>query len=577
MKDRVSNDIGVTEQFHSWDSINWKAVKKTVKNLRRRIYRATQDGQFNKVRSLMKLMLRSFSNLLLAVRRVTLENQGKKTAGVDGHKALTPEDRMDLVIDMLEYDLWKVKPTKRVYIPKANGKRRPLGIPTIRDRVAQAIVKNALEPSWEARFEANSYGFRLGRSTQDAIEQIWIRFAKGNDEWILDADIKGAFDNISHEYLLKTIGEVPGREMIKQWLKAGYVEMGQFHHTPSGTPQGGIISPLLANIALHGLGEFLTQFIVKRRYQSASGNGYTDTRDKYGFIRYADDFVVTARDKKDIDVILPYIQGWLKNRGLELNQEKTQIVHISDGFNFLGYNIRQYKGKTLTKPQKEKVISLLREIRGWVKAHPHATPEIIINHLNPIIRGWGNYYKTGVSKEVFEYADSKIWEILYKWALKKHLKRRKKWVARKYFQLKSKSGWKFQAKIEDRRGNPKTIQIVKLSEIPITRHIKVKGLASPDDPALTEYWKHRQTQHGKQRFAKDSKYYFVAERQGWKCPVCGEHLFNGEEIHTHHRVRVKDGGTDSIENLVHLHKTCHIAVHSGKRSGELSRLEPDNG
>lgn len=238
MKDRALTGIGFNGHVQDWSSINWKAVNKRVRNLRQRIYRATQNGQWNKVRSLMKLMLRSFSNLLLSVRKVTQENAGKKTAGIDSQVVLTPRKRVRLIHEMLEHSLWKVHPTKRVYIPKSRGKFRPLGIPTIKNRIAQTIVKNALEPSWEARFEANSYGFRPGRNTQDAIEQVFNRLGTGNDYWILDADIKGAFDNISHEYLLKTIGLTPGRELIKQWLKAGYVEMGRIHPTSSGTPSG---------------------------------------------------------------------------------------------------------------------------------------------------------------------------------------------------------------------------------------------------------------------------------------------------------------------------------------------------
>jgi RNA-directed DNA polymerase len=242
VKDRVLTDIGALGSLPEWTSINWKLVKKRIRNLRRRIYRATKQGLWNRVRSLMKLMLRSYSNLLLSVRRVTQENQGKRTAGIDGQRALTPKERMELVHQMQRYTPWKVRPTKRVYIPKAKGKR-PLGIPTMMDRVAQAIVKNALEPSWEARFEANSYGFRPGRSCQDAMAQAHQRLRKGMDTWILDADIRGAFDNISHTFILDTLGNIPGRELIKQWLKAGYVEAEVFHETHRGSPQGGELTP----------------------------------------------------------------------------------------------------------------------------------------------------------------------------------------------------------------------------------------------------------------------------------------------------------------------------------------------
>lgn len=439
------------------------------------------------------------------------------------------------------------------------------------------MVKNALEPSWEARFEKNSFGFRPGRSCHDAIAQCHARLnQKCGDKWVLEADIRGAFDHISHEYVLKAIGEVPGRELIKQWLKAGYVEAEMFHKTESGTPQGGTISPLLANIALNGMEDLLAQYTKRRTYQSSS-KAKTQRKtykklQKYGFIRYADDFIVTAETKEDIEAIVPILETWLKERGLELNKDKTNITPVGKGINFLGFHIRQFKGKCLTFPQVEKMREKLREIRDWLKRNPNTKTENVIAQLNPIIKGWGNYYRHGASKETFNYFDYRIWRLLWNWAMRRHLKAKKmkrkgkKWIAKKYFKPHGGKSMIFTAKIQDRRGKEKRLVITRLAEIPIERHVKIDGNASPDDPTLTKYWQDRQTRYGKSYWAAGSKLHNVAQNQKWICPVCGEQLFNGEELHTHHIIRVKDGGTDEVKNLVHLHKTCHQHMHTGKHS-----------
>lgn len=566
----TSRVIGAREPLTDWGTINWRTVGKRIKNLRRRIYRASQGGQWNKVRSLMKLMLRSYSNLLQSVRRVSQENQGKRTPGLDGETALTPSERVKLVQQMKEHTPWKAKPAKRIYIAKANGGRRSLGIPTLKNRIAQAIVKNALEPRCESQFEAHSYGFRPGRSCHDAIEQVWTRLNNsGNrDKWILNADIKGAFDNISHEFILRTTGGSPGKQLIKQWLKAGYVDKGVFHSTNTGTPQGSPLSPLLANVALDGLEKLLFSYKTKSepkviRSGKCKGKTRRSTRNTYGFIRYADDLLVTAQNREDLEKIIPVIEEWLSQRGLKLNKEKTSITNVEEGFNFLGFHIRKFKNKCLVQPQKSKVLAFLQELRNWLKKNAQATQEGVIRYLNPRIRGFGNYYRTVCSKRVFSYIDHKIWDMLWKWAKRRHEKRRIKWVKNKYFRTIEGRDWIFSVKTQNRSGKKNLLCLELMSKIEIQRHVKVKDKASPDDPDLSKYWDDRATKRGKSIWAKGSRNYRIAQVQSWRCPVCGEHLFNGESIETHHVKPVAEGGKDTIDNLLHLHKNCHRHIHTG--------------
>jgi len=537
----------------NWNATDWHQEERRVRNLRQRIFRATQAGDWKRVRSLQKLMLRSRANRLVSVRRVAQLNKGKNTPGVDKVLLKTPAAKGRMVDHLAHYELWTAKPARRVYIAKAKGKLRPLGIPVIIDRCVQSMVKNALEPSWEARFEGCSYGFRPGRGCHDAIEKIY-RLARPNKrkKWILDADIKGAFDNISHEYLLTTIGRVPGCELIKQWLKAGYVDKGVFHETEAGTPQGGVISPLLANIALHGMEEALE---IKHRKR-----GELDS--KRAIVRYADDFCVFCESQEDAETAKHILIEWLNKRGLTLSPEKTKIVHLTEGFNFLGFNIRLYRAlntqtgwKLLTKPSKEAVQKHREKmkqewegVRGWNSGK-------IVWKLNPIIRGWANYHRRGTAKETFNKLDNWMFYKEVRHVKRTHPHKPKKWQQRKYWgrlHLDRQDHWVF--------GDKRTGQhLLKYRWFPIERHILVKGTASPDDPALKDYWQKRNAAKAKDLPASRQK---MARKQNGICPICKNTLFNDEELHVHHKKPKAKGGKDNYGNLVLVHSFCHQQIHA---------------
>ncbi len=536
---------GQAEQLKDWHQINWITVNKLIRNLQCRIFRARKLGQWKQLRRLQKLLKRSYANLLISVRQITQINQGKNTPGVDGEVIKTPEGRVKLVN---QWCIGKAQPTRRVYIPKSNGKKRPLGIATIKDRVAQNIVKNYLEPEWEAVLEANSYGFRTGRSCHDAIQAAWLKLnhnpKSGGHKWVLDADLKGCFDNLEQEYILNQIKSAPGVNLVEEWMKVGYVFEGRRYPTETGTPQGSICSPLLANIGLHGL-----ETMVKSHNPAL------------GCVVYADDFIITAKNREALEEIIPKIKQWLSGRGLELNQEKTKLVPMEEGFNFLGFNLRHYKGKILIKPQKSKVLTFCQEIGEKIKKMATVKQEVLIKKLNPILRGFANYYQGAVSKETFSYISHRVWQYLWKWCKRRHPKKSKKWVADEYFRTINGVSWQFSCEIKGRRGQNELLTLFDIAKQPIIRHIKVKGTASPFDAELKDYWAERNQKLGKSRWAKGSKYYRVANNQNGKCPRCGNVLLNGEDIETHHIVPVKDGGSNDTENLIHLHSACHKQEH----------------
>jgi RNA-directed DNA polymerase len=551
---RESLSANGTEKQTDWNAINWKKANRTVRNLRQRIFRAAQEGNLKKVRSLQKLMLKSYSNRLVSVRRVTQINAGKNTPGVDKLVIKTPAARAKMVNELAHFSLWKAKPVRRVSIAKASGKRRPLGIAVVMDRCLQAMVKNALEPFWESIFEGISYGFRPGRSCHDAIEKIYA-LARPNKtkKWILDADIKGAFDTISHTYLQEAIGPVPGRELIKQWLKAGYVEQEMFHATEQGVPQGGVISPLLANIALHGMEEAI----------GVKYNCRGEIIGKRAIVRYADDFVCFCETKEDAEKVQQILVEWLKERGLIFSEEKTRIVHLTQGFDFLSFNIRQYPApqttktgwKLLIKPSKEAVQTVQKKLKDlWIKGRG-SNLRSTLTKLNPAIRGWANYFRTVVATETFRHLDNWMFSKADRYTRWMHPNKSKDWRHKKYWgslHLDRQDRWVF--------GDKQTGgYLLKFRWFPIERHVLVKGRSSPDDPCLKDYWMKRQAAQAKDLSFSKQK---LAKRQKGRCPECGESLFNDEELHVHHLLVRSHGGKSSYSNLALVHMFCHQQIHA---------------
>lgn len=547
-------NVSVTERTTEWNSANWRKANKVVRNLRRRIFKATQDGNLRKVRSLQRLLMRSYSNILFSVRRVTQTNSGKHTPGVDKLVVKTPAARGVLADTLAKFIPWRPLPARRVNIPKPNGKMRPLGIPSIIDRCLQAIVKNALEPFWEAKFEGTSYGFRPGRSAHDAVGKIYtVACPNRKKKWVLDADIAGCFDNIAHEPLMETIGNFPARKLIHQWLKAGYMEKGGFFETEAGTPQGGIISPLLANIALHGMED-----VLGVRY---------DNRGKLignrALVRYADDFVVFCETKEDAEQVKFTLNKWMGERGLQLSEEKTKISHLTEGFDFLGFNVRQYAApqsktgwKLLIKPSQKSMQKIREKLRQQWLNLKGCDVKTIIMKLNPIIRGWANYFRIGVSSEAFADLDDWMFRRESRYANHTHPNKNNGWRKNKYWgrlNLNRKDNWVFGDKYS---GN----HLLKFTWFEIDRHIIVQGKSSPDDPSLTEYWEKREKAKAKQLSPSIQK---LAQKQGCVCLICGQSLFNGEEIHKHHKTPKNQGGKDTYANLELVHLLCHQQIHLG--------------
>ena len=504
-----------------WDKINWREQEGQVRRLRQRIFKASQEQDWAKVRNLQKLMLRSRANTLVSVRQVTQRNTGRRTAGIDGEVALTSEARAQVAVRVHQsIASWNPRAVRRVYIPKASNraKLRPLGIPVLMDRCHQQRVRHALEPEWEARFEPRSYGFRPGRGCHDAIAVIYnaCKGLMARRVWALDADLAAAFDRIDHDCLLASLGSFPARDMIRGWLKAGVFEAGKgFAPTGEGTPQGGVISPCLLNVALHGLEE-----AAGVRYRTRGPRAGDTERGSPVAVRYADDVVVLCHSQEQAGHVKARLAEWLAPRGLAFNEDKTRIVHLSEGFDFLGFNVRRYPNrKLLIKPSqaairrvRERLASELRTLRG-------ANAMAVIARLNPIVRGWAAYYRGVVSSRLFGSLDHYLWHITYKWATWRHTNKPKHWITSRYFGKFNKfrnDHWVF--------GDRDTgAYLVRFSWTAIERHVPVKGAASPDDPALASYWADRRK---KVKPPLDRYSLRLLARQDGLCPLCGDHLLS---------------------------------------------------
>jgi len=513
---------GPEDDLLDWDGIDWRTAQEDVRRLRQRIFTASKVGDLKRVRSLQKLMLRSRANTLLSVRRVTEVNAGRKTAGVDGEVVLRSEAKAELVGWLQHHtEPWQARPVKRVYIPKrgSTGKRRPLGIPVIVDRCLQARVVNALEPEWEARFEPKSYGFRPGRGCHDAIEAIFHvgKGANPHRQWILDADLAAAFDRIDHDHLLGQLGTFPARGLIADWLKAGVIEKGRFTPTEEGTPQGGVVSPLLLNVALHGMEQ-----AAGVRYHHTGTRAGTMVSGSPVLIRYADDLVALCHTRDEAEQVKARLAGWLAPRGLTFNEDKTQIVSLADGFDFLGFTVRRQSGKLLITPSTAALRRIRERMRTEMRALRGANAAMVLFRLNPIIRGWAAYYRTGVSSHAFGALDNYLWRLTYKWAKFGHPNKSKHWVKDRYFGAFNKSRrdrWVFGDRVTG-------AYLVKFAWTGIVRHRMVKGGSSPDDPALAQYWADRRRRGVPPPL--DHHRLRLLQMQAGRCPRCGNLLLEAE-------------------------------------------------
>ena len=548
----------------AWRQINWRRAHRNVRRLQIRIVKAEQQHKKRKVRALQRILVRSWSGRAVAVKRVTT-NRGRQTPGVDKAVWDTPEKRTQAITDLRE-QVKCPQPLRRVSIPKGSSGTRHLGIPTMHDRADQALHLLGLEPLAETWADPNSYGFRPARSTADAIGQCFGMLArKTSAQWVLEGDIRACFDGISHDWLLAHVPMDKAR--LAQWLKAGYVEEGHWYPTEAGTPQGGIVSPVLANLTLDGLERELNAKFAPTKTLAS--------RHQVHLIRYADDFLITGRTKELLEEeVKPVVEGFLAARGLELSPSKTRVTHIEEGFDFLGVNLRKFAGRLLTQPAKKNVKALLDKVRAEIKAHPQARAGDLIGKLNPLIRGWANYHRHGASWRTFWRVDWQSSQALWRWARRRHRKKTAAWVAKKYYP-RADGRQVFSGTARNRAGEVRPVRLYQAHETAIRRHIKIKGAANPYDPAWELYLEERAQRQVVEQARGNQRWLQLWVEQQGRCVVCGQELEYEGAWHIHHLQRRVEGGGDARSNLVLLHANCHRQVH--QQGWQVAKPRPVTG